>query len=198
MANTQILSDEKYSTLLSQLRDRTITPRKVRALVAELTTILAREAITPPAQDEQIAIIVILRSGMAMMDSFLYEVPEDAKTIVYHLGLFRDKKSLQPVEYYNKLAPKSPKISHGYILDPLLATGGTAEAAVTIAKDWGLDKITFVSIIASRDGLQKAASVWPEGTNFVVGAVDEELDEHGYVKPGLGDIGDRLYGTQLL
>lgn len=134
MANTQILSDDKYSTLLSQLRDRTITPRKVRALVAELTTILAREAITPPAQDEQIAIIVILRSGMAMMDSFLYEVPEDAKTIVYHLGLFRDKKSLQPVEYYNKLAPKSPKISHGYILDPLLATGGTAEAAVTIAK----------------------------------------------------------------
>ncbi|OQU93571.1 hypothetical protein CLAIMM_00059 [Cladophialophora immunda] len=190
-------SKMSYATKLSQLRDPTLPPREVRRLTSELTTMLAETAIEPPSVNEIVVVVVILRSGMAMMDAFLAALPPKANVIVHHLGIFRDRKTLQPVEYYNKLPPRSGRIRHAYILDPVIATGGTAEAAIQILKDWGVEKITFVSILASNPGLDKAASSWPEGTNLVVGAVDSDLDNAGYVQPGIGDIGDRLFGTNL-
>lgn len=181
--------------------------------MAELTATLAKLAIKDAPKNEPVAVMVILRSGMAMMNEFVDAFPDEANISIYHLGLFRDRQTLVPVEYYNKLGLRSPDLKRGYILDPLLATGGTAEAAITIVRygvlfqshvnkmlihshrDWGLEKATFVSLLGSKDGLSRVSSLWPEGLELVVGKVDDELDNKGYVKPGVGDIGDRLYGT---
>ncbi|KAJ5594953.1 uncharacterized protein N7459_001161 [Penicillium hispanicum] len=196
-ANTNTINDTEASHILSQLRDQSLSPAKVRRLVGQWTTVLSKYVITKPAPEEKVAVIVILRSGLAMADPFLGALPEEADTVTYHLGLFREKVSLRPVEYYNKLPAKNPKIKRAYVLDPLVATGGTATAAIDILRDWGVDQITFFSLLASEKGLEKVASIWPEGTEVFVGAVDEGLDEKGYVQPGLGDIGDRLFGTSL-
>ncbi|KAL2209488.1 uracil phosphoribosyltransferase [Sarocladium strictum] len=190
-----VLDDATFNSHFEQLRDLSLSPRRVRRLVAELTATLAKLAIKDAPKDEPIAVMVILRSGMAMMDEFVAAFPDDANISVYHLGLFRDRQTLVPVEYYNKLGSRSPDLKRGYILDPLLATGGTAEAAITIVRDWGLEKATFVSLLGSKDGVSRVSSLWPEGLELVVGKVDDELDNKGYVKPGVGDIGDRLYGT---
>ncbi|KAJ5785677.1 uncharacterized protein N7503_010889 [Penicillium pulvis] len=196
-SNITLIENAEASKTLSQLRDQSISSAAVRRLVSELTANLTKSVITPPTPDERIAVIVILRSGLAMADSFLAAFPEDADTVTYHLGLFREKVSLRPIEYYNKLPAKSPKIKRAYILDPLVATGGTAKAAIDILKDWGVDHITLFALLGSEIGLQKVANVWPECTDVFVGAIDKELDDKGYVKPGLGDIGDRLFGTSL-
>ncbi|KAJ5947054.1 hypothetical protein N7466_000069 [Penicillium verhagenii] len=196
-SNITLIENAEASETLSQLRDQSISSAAVRRLVSELTANLTKSVIKPPAADERIAVIVILRSGLAMADSFLAAFPEDADTVTYHLGLFREKESLRPIEYYNKLPAKSPKIKHAYILDPLVATGGTAKAAIDILRDWGVDRITLFALLGSEIGLQKVANVWPECTDVFVGAIDKELDDKGYVKPGLGDIGDRLFGTSL-
>lgn len=129
-----VCSNEEFQAKLLQLRDLSLRPSEVRRLTSELTTLIARDAITKPSADERVAVVVILRSGMQMTDSFLAELPEDTDAVIYHLGLFRDKISLQPVEYYNKLPAKDPKIRHAYILDPVLATGGTVSAAINILK----------------------------------------------------------------
>ncbi|KAJ5948469.1 hypothetical protein N7454_001776 [Penicillium verhagenii] len=196
-SNITLIENAEASKTLSQLRDQSISSAAVRRLVSELTANLTKSVVKAPAADERIAVIVILRSGLAMADSFLAAFPEDADTVTYHLGLFREKESLRPIEYYNKLPAKSPKIKHAYILDPLVATGGTAKAAIDILRDWGVDRITLFALLGSEIGLQKVANVWPECTDVFVGAIDKELDDKGYVKPGLGDIGDRLFGTSL-
>ncbi|KAH7363446.1 uracil phosphoribosyltransferase-domain-containing protein [Plectosphaerella cucumerina] len=199
MANVTICSDPAYASVLTELRDRSLKPTAVRKIVSKLTAILSKDATAkePLQPDEQVAIIVVLRSGLAMTEAFVDSLPEDANTVIYHLGLFREKHTLQPVEYYNKLPPKNPKIKRAFILDPLIATGGTAQAAISILKDWGVESVSFYSILASESGIQSAALAWPEGSSFVVGHVDPELDAKGYVQPGVGDIGDRLFGTQL-
>lgn len=133
-SNITLIENAEASKTLSQLRDQSISSAAVRRLVSELTANLTKNVITPPAADEKIAVIVILRSGLAMADSFLAAFPEDADTVTYHLGLFREKVSLRPIEYYNKLPAKSPKIKRAYILDPLVATGGTAKAAIDILR----------------------------------------------------------------
>ncbi|KAL2675772.1 hypothetical protein Neosp_011963 [[Neocosmospora] mangrovei] len=178
--NSFLVSDPAYGPVLSKLRQGVKRPATVRGLVGELTKILTKDAVKEAASpDEKIAVIVILRSGLAMMEPFVDCLPEDTDMVIHHIGLFRERQTLQPVEYYNKLPLKAPNIKHAYVLDPLVATGGTAGAAISIL----------------RPGLEKAANVWPENTRFFVGAVDEELDSKGYVKPGLGDIGDSLFGT---
>ncbi|KAL5606779.1 hypothetical protein BROUX41_003164 [Berkeleyomyces rouxiae] len=193
--NSFIVRDAAFAPLLEQLRDRSLRPSAVRSVVASMTSVLAKEAVTAPAPGEKIAIIVVLRSGLAMMEPFAAQLPEDADTVIYHLGLFREKHSLQPVEYYNKLPRKPDNIKHAYVLDPLVATGGTAQAAINILKDWGIGQITFACLLASESGLESAANLWPESTRFVVGHVDGTVDAKGYVQPGVGDIGDRLFGT---
>ncbi|KAI1775628.1 uracil phosphoribosyltransferase-domain-containing protein [Hypoxylon cercidicola] len=195
--NSFEVSDPAFANVLAKLRDRSLRPAAVRSVVAELTSILAKDAVTPVAPGEKIAVIIILRSGLAMMDSFVAALPAETDMVIYHLGLFRERQTLQPIEYYNKLPQKDPRIKHAYVLDPLVATGGTAGASISILRDWGVDQITFLCLLASQAGLETAANVWPESTRFVVGAVDPELDDKGYVKPGVGDIGDRLFGTAL-
>lgn len=133
-SNLRVVNDAETSRILSQLRNESLKPAAVRRLVGELTTALTPYALKPSGPGEQIAVIVILRSGLAMADAFLAALPEDADVVVHHLGLFREKESLRPVEYYNKLPLKSPRIQRAYILDPLVATGGTAKAATNILK----------------------------------------------------------------
>lgn len=121
-------------------------------------------------------------------------LPEPAS--VHHLGLFREKMTLQPVEYYNNLPQSQSSVAKlAIITDPVIATGGTAVAAIQTLKEWGVEKIIVLSVLAAHPGLVKAAEEWPEGTQIWVGGLDEKLTDTGMIQPGLGDIGDRLFLT---
>ncbi|KAL7416681.1 Armadillo/beta-catenin/plakoglobin [Mrakia frigida] len=140
----------------------------------------------------RIGLAPILRAGLGM-ESALLELFPDAP--VYHLGLFREKVSLQAVEYYSRL-PSLVTVDTLYILDPLLATGGTAIAAVNMAKDWGLpvSQIKLLSVLGSSEGLAAIEKAFPELDIFIA-AIDSQLTSKGYISPGVGDAGDRIYGT---
>ncbi|KAL1968415.1 hypothetical protein VTN77DRAFT_1944 [Rasamsonia byssochlamydoides] len=194
-ANTRVSTNPFVQSKLNHLRDRTLSSTAVRATTAEISRILAVEATQSERPQGKIGLIVVLRSGLAMSDAFLEQLAPDTDVVVYHIGMFRERVSLQPVEYYNKLPNNNTDVKRVYVVDPLIATGGTAGAVIGMLRDWGVEHITFVSILASKAGLEKVAGVWPEGTNFVVGAIDPSLDEQGYIVPGIGDIGDRLFGT---
>lgn len=120
---------------------------------------------------------------------------------VHHLGMYREKSTLQPVEYYNNLPyhkagdekTRVPELA--IIVDPIIATGSTVCAAIDTLRDWGVQRVISISVLASEAGLRRAAEAWPEGVELWVGGVDKETDERGMIKPGLGDIGDRLYLT---
>lgn len=129
---------------------------------------------------------------------------------VYHLGLFREKMTLQPVEYYNNLpfhrsdlSPASPASldpttntaasTLAVLLDPIIATGATAEAAIQLLREWGVKKVIMLSVLGSQDGVKRAAEVWKDGVEVWVGAVDGQCNEKGMIVPGVGDIGDRLF-----
>lgn len=118
---------------------------------------------------------------------------------IHHLGMYREKSTLQPVEYYNNLpydkAHSSAVSDLAIIVDPIIATGATACAAIDTLRDWGVPKIITISILANEGGLRKAAESWPEGVQMWVGGVDAETDANGMIKPGLGDMGDRLFLT---
>lgn len=122
---------------------------------------------------------------------------------IHHLGLYREKSTLQPVEYYNNLPYHSSTPSNpnpvlpelAIIVDPVIATGATACAAIDSLKDWGVKRIIVVAVLATKEGLRKACEEWEEGVSVWVGGCDEDVDEKGMIKPGLGDIGDRLYLT---
>lgn len=124
---------------------------------------------------------------------------------IYHLGLFRERFSLQPVEYYNNLPYHRPDTSSGpnsvntaaasvaVLLDPIIATGGTAEAAIQLLREWGVQRVVMLSVLGSEDGVNRAAGSWPEGVEVWLGAVDGRCNERGMIVPGLGDVGDRLF-----
>lgn|SRR5687768_7755648 len=133
-SNITVPNDQEAIAILAQLRDLTLKPAQVRKLVAQMTASLSKHVIQTLEKDERVAVIVVLRSGLAMADTFLDSFPDEANTVVYHIGLFREKVSLQPVEYYNKLPQKDPSIKRAYVLDPLVATGGTARAAINILR----------------------------------------------------------------
>jgi len=121
---------------------------------------------------------------------------------VFHLGMYREKTTLQPVEYYNNLPYTTSTTSAeqqpsdlAILVDPIIATGQTASAAIDTLKDWGVKRIICCAVLASVGGLENAAQTWPEGVEFWVGGVDGETDGKGMIKPGVGDIGDRLFGT---
>ena len=117
--------------------------------------------VTSPV--EKAVVVPILRSGLQMVNAFLGLLPSD--TAVHHLGLFRDKHTLSPIEYYNKLPPLTAngQVDIAFVVDPVIATGGTAATVVSILKEWGVKKIIFTSILASREGLERAAKEWPQG-----------------------------------
>jgi len=192
---------------LSLLRRVTTEPKKFRELVGELGALLVYEAtsdlklslfeIETPLQKmqsgmlaEKIGLIPILRAGLGMVEGIWNLMPSAE---VWHIGLYRDEKTLQPVEYYNKL-PLEPTVSVCLVLDPMLATGGSAVATVDILKRWGVKRIKFVGIIGAPEGIKNLNSHHPD-VPIHLAAVDERLNEFGYILPGLGDAGDRQFGT---
>ncbi len=192
---------------LSRLRDKNTEPKKFRELVREIAGLLAYESTlnlqteaieieTPlqkmPAQQlkEKIGLVPILRAGLGMVEG-IWELMPSAE--VWHIGLYRDEKTLQPVEYYNKL-PIDPRVAVCLILDPMLATGGSATATASILKKWGVKKIKYVGLIAAPEGIKAMQSAHPD-IDIYVAAIDSHLNEKGYIVPGLGDAGDRQFGT---
>ncbi|MCA1953742.1 MAG: uracil phosphoribosyltransferase [Anaerolinea sp.] len=192
---------------LSKLRSIETEPKKFRELVREIAGLLAYEATadlllsplpiqTPLAQtqgwqlQEKIGLVPILRAGLGMVEG-VWEMMPSAE--VWHIGLYRDEHTLKPVQYYNKL-PTEPTVSVCLILDPMLATGGSAVAVVDILKRWGAKKIKFVGLIGAPEGVQRLQTAHPD-VPIHLAALDEQLNERGYIVPGLGDAGDRQFGT---
>jgi uracil phosphoribosyltransferase len=192
---------------LTLLRDVNTKPKKFRELVHELAILMAYEATadlalvdkdvtTPmgPAHGselaEKIGLVPVLRAGLGMVEG-IWEMMPSAE--VWHIGLYRDEKTLRPVQYYNKL-PVSPTVQVCLILDPMLATGGSSVATVDILKQWGAKRIKYVGLIAAPEGIQRLSTAHPD-VPIHVAAVDERLNDIGYIVPGLGDAGDRQFGT---
>ena len=140
---------------------------------------------------KKLAVIPILRAGLGMVDGMLQLIPA-AK--VGHIGLYRDPETLDPVEYYCKL-PADCAEREVFVVDPMLATGGSSVAAIQMLKDKGCKKIHFMCIIAAPEGVEKMKEAHPD-VDMYIGALDEKLNDHGYIVPGLGDAGDRIFGTK--
>ena len=192
---------------LAILRDERTEPKKFREVVRELSWLLGYEALadvkvrpltirTPIEEMEaaqladRIGLVPILRAGLGMVDAMLELMPTAE---VWHLGLFRDERTLQPVEYYNKL-PDSATVDLCLILDPMLATGGSATAAIDVLKKWGAARIKLVNLIAAPEGVAAVAAAHPD-VEIHCAALDRQLNDKGYIMPGLGDAGDRQFGT---
>jgi uracil phosphoribosyltransferase len=192
---------------LAKLRSTQTEPKKFRELVREITILLAYEATadlqiqpvqvqtplgTAPGAEllEKIGLVPILRAGLGMVEG-IWEMMPSAE--VWHIGIYRDEKTLKPVQYYNKL-PTEPRVSVCLILDPMLATGGSAVATVDILKQWGVRRIKFVGLIGAPEGIQNMQKHHPD-VPIHLAAVDDHLNEIGYIVPGLGDAGDRQFGT---
>ena len=140
--------------------------------------------------EEEIGLVPILRAGLGLVDGVMELLPQ---VQVWHIGLYRDEKTLRPVQYYNKL-PTEPTVSVCLVLDPMLATGGSAVATVDILKKWGVKRIKYLGLIAAPEGIEAFTSAHPD-VPVHVAAVDERLNEIGFIMPGLGDAGDRQFGT---
>ena len=149
------------------------------------------EATVKELKGKKMAIIPILRAGLGMVDGMLSLIPA-AK--VGHIGLYRDPDTLEPVEYYCKL-PADCAEREVFVVDPMLATGGSSVAAIQMLKDKGCKKIHFMCIIAAPEGIERMKEAHPD-VDMYVGALDEKLNDHGYIVPGLGDAGDRIFGTK--
>ncbi len=192
---------------LTRLRDKHTESKKFRELVRELGALLTYEATADLATEqvtvetplttttgedlqEKIGLVPILRSGLGMVEG-VWELMPSAE--VWHIGLYRDERTLKPVAYYNRL-PVAPTVSVCLILDPMLATGGSAVATVDILKNWGVAKIKFVGLIASPEGIARLHDAHPD-VAIHIAAIDDHLNENGYIVPGLGDAGDRQFGT---
>jgi uracil phosphoribosyltransferase len=192
---------------LASLRNAKTDPPEFRRLVRSLATLLAYEAtaelLTAPQEvatplgpavcrtlTERIGIVPILRAGLGMADGILDLIP-DAE--VWHIGLFRDETTLRPVEYYNKL-PNHTRISVALVVDPMLATGGSASRACEILRSAGIGVLKVVSLIAAPEGISRLSAAMPD-VAIHVGAIDECLTDIGFIFPGLGDAGDRQFAT---
>ena len=192
---------------LTLLRNNSTEPKKFRELVRELAMLLCYEATsdlgmadvevsTPMGSaagevlTEKIGLVPILRAGLGMVDGILEMMPGSE---VWHIGLYRDEKTLKPVSYYNKL-PTIPTVQVCLVLDPMLATGGSAVATVDILKNWGAEKIKFVGILAAPEGVKALQNAHPD-VPIHISKIDSHLNEIGYIVPGLGDAGDRQFGT---
>jgi len=192
---------------LAILRDERTEPKKFREIVRELSWLLGYEALadvgvrpveirtpmettTAYQLGERIGLVPILRAGLGMVDAMLELMPTAQ---VWHLGLFRDERTLRPVEYYNKL-PDSASVDLCLILDPMLATGGSATAAIEVLKKWGAVRIKLVNLIAAPEGVEAVSRAHPD-VDIYCAALDRSLNDKGYIQPGLGDAGDRQFGT---
>lgn len=207
MTNLMISKHPLLAHKLSKLRDVKTEPKKFRELVREMAGLLAYEAtadlkiepieVQTPLKIapgfkliEKIGLVPILRAGLGMVEG-IWELMPSAE--VWHIGIYRDEKTLKPVEYYNKL-PTEPTVSVCLVLDPMLATGGSAVATVDVLKRWGVNRIKFVGLIGAPEGVAQLQKHHPDVPIYLA-ALDDHLNEVGYIVPGLGDAGDRQFGT---
>jgi uracil phosphoribosyltransferase len=207
MENLHISSHPLIKHKLTLLRSQHTEHKKFRELIRELAMLLGYEAmadlkladidiqtpleIAPGHQlQEEVGLVPILRAGLGMVDG-IHEMIPGAQ--VWHLGFYRDERTLRPVAYYNKL-PVEPTVGVCLVLDPMLATGGSAVAAIQVLKEWGVRRIKFVGLIAAPEGIKAVHKAHPD-IPLHLAAVDDHLNENGFIVPGLGDAGDRQFGT---
>ena len=209
MSGLHVLDHPLIQHKLSILRDKDSGVKEFREIVGEIAAIMCYEATrdmpvqifeieTPIStaqvrrlQGKKVAVVPILRAGLGMVDGILELIPS-AK--VGHIGLYRDPETLEPVEYYCKM-PNDIANREVIILDPMLATGGSASAAIQFIKNYGCKSIRLMCIISAPEGIEKIRTDHPD-VDIYVAAVDEKLNENGYIVPGLGDAGDRIFGTK--
>ncbi|MCH8839285.1 MAG: uracil phosphoribosyltransferase [Planctomycetes bacterium] len=192
---------------VTKLRDETTAPQEFRNSVRCLAELMAYEATkdlpvvetrvkTPLTETDgvmlrdRVGLVPILRAGLSMVDPVLDLLPTAE---VWHLGLYRDEETAQPVRYYDKLPVKRP-VDVALILDPMLATGGSVSAALTSLREWGVPHVKVLSLIASREGVDAVASQFPEAQIYVC-QIDPTLNDQKFIVPGLGDAGDRIFNT---
>ena len=205
--NVHISTHPLVKHKLTLLRNAKTEHKKFRELIRELAILLAYEAMADLRLDEctvetplatapgyrlreDVGLVPILRAGLGMVDGVLEMIPGAQ---VWHLGIYRDEQTLRPVSYYNKL-PIEPTVQVCLILDPMLATGGSAVAAIDVLKQWGVTRIKFVGLIAAPEGLRVVTEAHPD-IPIHLAVVDEHLNQRGFIVPGLGDAGDRQFGT---
>ena len=209
MEKVHVLDHPLLQHKLSILRDEKTGVKEFREIVGEVATLMCYDATrdlplqevpvqTPVAQavtrqiaGKKLAIVPFLRAGLGMVEGILTLIPS-AK--VGHIGLFRDPETLEPVKYYCKM-PSDIAERDVIILDPMLATGGSAAAAITFVKEYGVKNIKLMNILAAPEGIARVRQEHPD-VDIYVAAVDEKLNDHGYIVPGLGDAGDRIFGTK--
>ncbi|KAI0481077.1 uracil phosphoribosyltransferase [Xylariaceae sp. FL0804] len=217
--NVHVSSHPCLLAKLSRLRSEGTDAREVKALVHEISLIVGCEALataltpadgpkdktpigyeytTTTVQPEALSIVPILRSGLGMVEAVQTLLPTPVP--VHHLGLYREPSTLEPVEYYNNLPQhvgdgRANAPSLAIIVDPVIATGGTCAAAIQTLREWGARKIVVLSVIAAAEGVTRAAAEWPDAVDIWVAGVDAELTPKGMLKPGVGDVGDRLFLT---
>ena len=209
MSKVHMIDHPLVQHKVSLMRDKETGPKEFRELLNEISMLMAYEvtrdlplktveietpicrAQTKVIAGKKLAIVPILRAGLGMVDGIMNLVPA-AK--VGHIGLYRDPNTLEPVEYYCKL-PKDIEERDIILVDPMLATGGSAVAAISFLKKRGCKSIKMMNLIAAPEGINRVMKEHPDVDVFVA-AVDEKLNEHGYIVPGLGDAGDRIFGTK--
>jgi len=209
MAGPHLLDHPLIQHKLGIIRDENTSVKEFREIVAEIATLMCYEATRDLSTEEvsvqtplatatvrrlsgkKLAVVPILRAGLGMVDGIIDLIPS-AK--IGHIGLYRDPESLEPVEYYCKM-PRDITDRSVLIVDPMLATGGSATAAIRFLKDYGCEHIKLMCILAAPEGVRRIETDHPDVDIFLA-AVDEKLDTHGYIVPGLGDAGDRIFGTK--
>lgn len=209
MSVVEIVDHPLIQHKISLLRDRNTGTKEFRDLVSEVAMLLCYEATRDLPTEEvevetpialartkvlagrKLALVPILRAGLGMVDGMLSMIPA-AK--VGHIGLYRNEGTLEPVEYYCKL-PQDCAEREVFVVDPMLATGGSSAAAITMLKEKGVRHIRFMCIIAAPEGVKRMQEEHPD-VDLYIGALDDHLNEHGYIVPGLGDAGDRIFGTK--
>ncbi len=189
------------------LRDQRTDPRQFREILAELAVLIAYEATADLVPEEttvmtplglalgyelkvRVGLVPILRAGLGMVDGIWNLIPNAE---VWHIGLVRDEETLEPSEYYRRL-PVSPSVDVCVVRDPMLATGGSATRAIDILKKWGAERIRFLGVIGAAEGVKRVTKAHPDVPIYLA-AIDDELNEAGFIVPGLGDAGDRQFGT---
>jgi uracil phosphoribosyltransferase len=211
LPNLTVLAHPLIQHKLSILRDRRTSTRDFKQLVSEIAMLMAYEVTkdlaTEPVEIEtplerttgrqvsgkKLTLVPILRAGLGMVEGIAQLIPSAR---VGHIGLYREHDTLKPVDYYFKI-PAAEVERDFFVLDPMLATGGSAVTAITALKEAGARRIRFLCLVAAPEGVRRMESVHPDVGIFAA-ALDRELNEHGYILPGLGDAGDRLFGTRQL
>ena len=206
MAKTLVMEHPLIQHKIGIIRRKSTSSKEFRELVSEVAMFMAYEATrelkladveietdmtAKELAGKKLAVVPILRAGLGMVEGMLTMVPA-AK--VGHIGLYRDPETLKPVEYYCKL-PADCGEREVFVTDPMLATGGSAVAAITMLKEKGVKNIHFMCILAAPEGVKALSEAHPD-VDIYIGALDDHLNDHGYIVPGLGDAGDRIFGTK--